>query len=101
MRRLSGDRLRQRNGLGVVNDLDLGRVYEEERHHHGEDVDEGNEIELGVGPVAQMVLGHAARPIGHAHCDTCASGGASPMEMSGKSSACTVCRPSLVSKTRM
>ncbi len=74
------DRLRYLDPLGVLDDLHLGRVHEQERHHHRQDVDEWNEIELRVGTVAHVVLRHAQRSVRHAH-------GRAPRPLAGASAA--------------
>src|SRR5439155_13557503 len=110
--------------------FDLDRVHEQEGDHHRQDVDERNEVQLRIRAVAHVVLRHALGAVRHAHgcapladaaawMGTAAAGvsaaadagpgappagsavaGASPMAMSGNSSACTMFRPWLTSNTR-
>jgi hypothetical protein len=67
LRRLLRDRLRDLDALAVLNDLDLGRIHEQKRNERREDVDQRNEVQLGIRPVPQVVLRHAPGAIGRGH----------------------------------
>ena len=78
--RLDG-RLRNLHALGVLHDLDLGRVHEQERDHDREDVDQRNEVEFGILPMREVVVLPATDPAEHAHDEVPPLIGASPTAM--------------------
>jgi hypothetical protein len=100
-RPLLGNRLGHFYALVVLQQLHFGRIHQQERHHHAEDVDHGNQVQLGVRPVTHLMLEHALGAIRHAHGELPPSIGASPIDTSGNSSACTVWIPALTSTTRV
>ena len=55
--------------LRVLDDLDVGRVHEQECDHHRQDVDQWNQIELRIGTVMQMVLPFSPNTLPQRHDD--------------------------------
>src|ERR1700684_3762946 len=108
--------------FGAACALACGRRHQQERHHHRQNIDQRYEIELRIDAITLMVLRHAQGTVRHAHecaplggaalggpapeagaaagTEAASGAGASPMEISGNSSACTVFAPLPVSNTR-
>ena len=49
-------RLRNLDTLRVLHDFDVVGIHEQERHHHRKDVDQRNQVELGILALMQMMF---------------------------------------------
>src|SRR5690606_16757499 len=87
-------RFRQADVLRRLERLHFRGVHEQEEHQDREDVHQRDEVQSRAATVPSVVPLHPACAIRFLHV------GASPTEISGKSSACTNCEPCCAGNVR-